>query len=398
MKKILTFLFLFTGLAATLNAGSVDRANNQLGRRICLQHVYEWQDDASGMMTVSEGDPYYIGGWTSTVVAGETSGTVMVEGGITPYGLSQPLKVSGNQVTLQVSDEPFATVSSSQTNTVGGVTTKIDSVSLYYVVNEDWLVNGGAFADVKGTLLYDGSIHIAGGFAYYIETTVTTTITGKNGVSSSDTDETVSTSPIYRDTWLMVANGKHEFVDVSGGTTNVVDVNIRQSGDTVWVTNLYGYGAPEVYMLLSEDGTMNYPSQMLRDIPAEMSPNGSGMWVNRSGNTGTVTTEAITWGVTTPTDGTQNWSGWRDNRLYYTDGSKFVIPGTEPQGMRGDVNNDGAVTISDVTTLINALLNGNVQASSEFNPTNADTNLDHNLTIGDVTILINFLLSGNWAE
>ena len=143
---------------------------------------------------------------------------------------------------------------------------------------------------------------------------------------------------------------------------------------------------------------MNYPSQMLRDIPAEMSPNGSGMWVNRSGNTGTVTTEAITWGVTTPTDGTQNWSGWRDNRLYYTDGSKFVIPGTEPQGMRGDVNNDGAVTISDVTTLINALLNGNVQASSEFNPTNADTNLDHNLTIGDVTILINFLLSGNWAE
>ena len=143
MKKILTFLFLFTGLAATLNAGSVDRANNQLGRRICLQHVYEWQDDASGMMTVSEGDPYYIGGWTSTVVAGETSGTVMVEGGITPYGLSQPLKVSGNQVTLQVSDEPFATVSSSQTNTVGGVTTKIDSVSLYYVVNEDWLVNGG---------------------------------------------------------------------------------------------------------------------------------------------------------------------------------------------------------------------------------------------------------------
>lgn len=398
MKKILTFLFLFTGLAATLNAGSADRANNQLGRRICLQHVYQWQDDASGIMTVSEGDPYYIGGWASTVVAGETSGTVIVEGGITPFGLSQPLKVSGNQVTLEVSDEPFATVSTSQTNTVGDVTTKIDSVSLYYVVNEEWLVNGAAFADVMGTVLSDGSIHIAGGFAYYIETVVTTTITGKNGVSYTDTDETVSTSPIYRDTWLMVANGKHEFVDVSGGTTNVVDVNIRQSGDTVWVTNLYGFGAPEVYMILSEDGTMTYPSQMLRDIPADMSPNGSGIWVNRLGNTGTVTTEAITWGVTTPTDGVQNWSGWRDNRLYYTDGSKFVIPGTEPQGMRGDVNNDGAVTISDVTALINALLNGNQQASDEFNPTNADTNQDGHLSIGDVTALINYLLSGIWSE
>lgn len=397
MKKILTFLFLFTGLAATLNAGSADRANNQLGRRICLQQVYQWQDNASGTMTVSEGDPLYIGGWTSTVVAGQTSGTVVVEGGITPYGLSQPLKVSGNKVTLEVSDEPFATVSSSQTNTVGGITTKIDSVSLYYVVNEAWLVEGAAFADVKGDLLSDGSIHIAGGFAYYIETSVTTTVTGKDGVSHIDTDETVSTSPIYRDTWLKVANGKHEFVNVTGGTMNVVDVNIRQSGDTVWVTNLYGYGAPEVYMLLSEDGTMTYPSQMLRDIPNEMSPNGSGIWVNRLGNTGTVTAEAITWGLTTPTDGTQTWSGWRDNRLYFADGTHFIVPGTEPEGLRGDVNNDGTVSISDVTALINALLNGNQQPSQDFSPTNADTNLDQNLSIGDVTVLINYLLSGNWS-
>ena len=115
----------------------------------------------------------------------------------------------------------------------------------------------------------------------------------QDGKVRTSTDETVAMSPIYRDTWLLVANGKHEFVNESDGTMNSVDVNIRQSGDTVWVTNLYGYGAREAYMLLSEDGTMSYPSQMLRDIPAEMSPQRQRhVWMNMGGNSGNVTTEA----------------------------------------------------------------------------------------------------------
>lgn len=394
MKKILAFLCLFTGLAVAVPAVS---AANALGSRICLQHVYQWQDDASGVMTVSEGDPYYIGGWTSTVVAGETSGSVKVDGGITPYGLLQPLKVSGSRVTLEVNgDEPFATVNGSKTTVVGGVTTRVDSVSLYYVVNEEWLVNGAALTNITGELLSDGSIHIAGGFAYYIETTITTTITDKNGTSHTYTDETVFTSPIYRDTWLMVANGKHEFVNVSDGVTVTVDVNIRQDGDTVWVTNLYGYGAPEVYMVLSAGGTMSYPSQMLRDIPNDMSPNGSGVWVNRNGNSGNVTPDVITWGLTTPYDNVQTWSGWKNNRLYYTDGTKFIVPGTEPQGLRGDVNNDGNVTIADVTVLINVLLTSIPTDGPNFSFANSDCNLDGSLTIADVTALINYLLTSSW--
>ncbi len=58
--------------------------------------------------------------------------------------------------------------------------------------------------------------------------------------------------------------------------------------------------------------------------------------------------------------------------------------------IRGDVDRDGNVTISDVTTLIDYLLSG------ETAPATADCDKDGNVTISDVTTLIDFLLSGNW--
>ena len=64
-----------------------------------------------------------------------------------------------------------------------------------------------------------------------------------------------------------------------------------------------------------------------------------------------------------------------------------------PEVLRGDVNGDGKVNISDVTALINYLLTGNAAA---INLTNADANKDGYLNISDVTALINYLLSGTW--
>jgi hypothetical protein len=61
--------------------------------------------------------------------------------------------------------------------------------------------------------------------------------------------------------------------------------------------------------------------------------------------------------------------------------------------LRGDVNSDNAVTIGDVTDLIDYLLGGN---SEGINLQNADCNLDEGVTIADVTALIDYLLSGNW--
>ena len=59
--------------------------------------------------------------------------------------------------------------------------------------------------------------------------------------------------------------------------------------------------------------------------------------------------------------------------------------------LRGDVNCDGFVNISDVTSLISYLLSNNSEGISMVN---ADTNNDGNVNIGDVTQLIRHLLSG----
>ena len=59
--------------------------------------------------------------------------------------------------------------------------------------------------------------------------------------------------------------------------------------------------------------------------------------------------------------------------------------------LRGDVNSDGFINISDVTSLISRLLSGPDSSVSEEN---ADTNNDGKISIADVTTLIDSLLSG----
>ena len=60
---------------------------------------------------------------------------------------------------------------------------------------------------------------------------------------------------------------------------------------------------------------------------------------------------------------------------------------------RGDVDGDGSVNTSDVTALINYLLNGN---ASGINLRGADCDQDGSINISDVTALINYLLRGTW--
>jgi hypothetical protein len=62
-----------------------------------------------------------------------------------------------------------------------------------------------------------------------------------------------------------------------------------------------------------------------------------------------------------------------------------------PTTSTGDVDGNGAVNISDVTTLIDYLLNNDTVINRE----NADIDGDGTINIGDVTALIDKLLSGN---
>jgi hypothetical protein len=63
-----------------------------------------------------------------------------------------------------------------------------------------------------------------------------------------------------------------------------------------------------------------------------------------------------------------------------------------PEILRGDVNKDGAITVADVSALIDYLLGG------EEAPAEADCNLDSSVGIADVSALIDYLLNGAWSN
>jgi len=65
---------------------------------------------------------------------------------------------------------------------------------------------------------------------------------------------------------------------------------------------------------------------------------------------------------------------------------------TPPAVLIGDVNKDGSVSISDVTALIDYLLN---EDASQIDILAADVNDDNSVSISDVTSLIDMLLDGN---
>ena len=66
---------------------------------------------------------------------------------------------------------------------------------------------------------------------------------------------------------------------------------------------------------------------------------------------------------------------------------KVEVP---PVGMKGDVNDDQVVNVTDVTILISAIQNDNYD---NINFYNSDMNDDENINITDVTMLINYVLS-----
>ena len=65
------------------------------------------------------------------------------------------------------------------------------------------------------------------------------------------------------------------------------------------------------------------------------------------------------------------------------------------QGLRGDVNSDNNVDITDATLLINYLLYGNPEG---VNLTNANCDLQGGIDISDATALINYLLNSAWGN
>jgi len=87
--------------------------------------------------------------------------------------------------------------------------------------------------------------------------------------------------------------------------------------------------------------------------------------------------------------GQMYYCGWLGETSTEVAGAEDLHPDAVPLRM-GDVNNDGHVNISDVTTLVNYLLGSDLP---QFNIAVADINADGKVGIADVTSLINQLLS-----
>ncbi len=64
-------------------------------------------------------------------------------------------------------------------------------------------------------------------------------------------------------------------------------------------------------------------------------------------------------------------------------------------GMLGDVNDDGMISISDVTAQVNIILELENETTPIYNHTAADMNLDGAVTVVDVTKLVDNILKGN---
>ena len=95
--------------------------------------------------------------------------------------------------------------------------------------------------------------------------------------------------------------------------------------------------------------------------------------------------QGTTWNESNPKDKTYaHIDGGTSNPGYFT---------AKNAGLRGDVNGDGSVNISDVTALIDYLLTSN---ASGISLSGADCNQDGSINISDVAALIDRLLIGSW--
>ena len=294
---------------------------------------------------------------------------------------------------------------------IGTARNRVDSVYYEILVSQDYWENGDTL-DCMGSLYTDGSIIFDDNYVYYSYLEERTY--RNSSLQSTNVTEQVF---LYVGTEILAANGELTYTEEQDGSAGSNPVFMYQSNDTLYVGNLWDYGMPSVPLTISPEAKMNYNCIVtedgedylynpLWDIKDSNVTGGLGNFYGIGaiiegeegydvewGFEGDVTPEQITWDYASMCNGYHILYGWLNNVLRWTNGNQFVIPTPQPQGMRGDVNDDQQVNIADVTALIDALLS---QDWDSINYDNADCNLDGTVQIADVTTLIDFLLTGVW--
>lgn len=192
---------------------------------------------------------------------------------------------------------------------------------------------------------------------------------------------------------------------IAPGETQTVSIMLdNETAYTAFQTDIY---MPAGLTIETEDGDyiFDLTDRKSRDHMISSQPQADGAirvisysnWINPfSGNSGAL----VTFNVTAGTDFTAPATIALRNTLFTTTAGVEISFGNETcsvtmpaVGIKGDVDGDGDINISDVTALIDYLLSGD---DSDIQLDNADIDSDGAISISDATVLIDFLLASEY--
>ena len=301
---------------------------------------------------------------------------------------------------------------------IGTARNRTDTVWYELLVSQAYWENEEQ-ADCMGTLYEDGSIIFDDNYVYYAYREER--VYRNNRLTATNVFESAT---MFVGTEILAANGVLTYNSEQDGSAEEAPVYMFQEGDELYVGNMWNYGVPSAKMTLTADGkavyecaefdpvdSVTYLSNPIWDVNDSWISGGLGMFYPIGsyelddegyiidytwGFEADATPDQITWPYTMPSNGYHFLYGFENNVLKYTNGGKFELPGDD--FVRGDIDNDGKIAITDVTALIDRLLSGDFDDAEDFNSDAADCDLDGSISITDVTALIDYLLTGVWGE
>ncbi len=265
----------------------------------------------------------YVGGWTVEMEKAEEN---VFNAYLFFTGIPFQFIVDYENGTAEMVMETLGGWQWSDTTTSGRYTYYNDTTEYLFLWNEDYLLDESEDAEptnLQGTLYEDGTIYIPGGWCVYLyQKTKRTQV--RNGVVQSVDSNTVSGmyTDMYKYTYLMLPNAKHDYDYQGNGTTTTHYDNLaymfqdNENDSLVYVWNLWEFGGRGVEFNLDGNGGLTFPSGQivgcgdvddLEEAYAQYDWQTYGHWfinADAEGNddvdqAGTYTTNSLNWDATT---------------------------------------------------------------------------------------------------